>query len=103
MKRILLSLLLWGAGMGAALTGVYAASPQGPLADTAKPKKPTPFDEKVKSSKQTPGLFTLYQDTTTGTMQLYVKKQQLGEEFIYQSFSLSGPTSLYLNQSMHRA
>jgi hypothetical protein len=71
-------------------------------ADTAKPKKTTPFDEKVKSSKKTEGLFTLYQDTATGTMQLYVKKQQLGDEFIYQSFSLNGPTALYLNQSMHR-
>ncbi len=45
----------------------------------------------------------MYQDTATGSVQLYVRKDQLGKEFIYQSFSLAGPTSLGLNQSMHRA
>lgn len=72
-------------------------------ADTAKPKKPASITDKVKSSKKTEGLFTVYQDTANGTVQLYVKKNQLGKEYIYQSFSLNGPTSLYLNQSMHRA
>ncbi len=74
-----------------------------PAADTAKPKKPMPVAEKTKSSKRDDGLFTLYQDTITGSIQMYVKKDQLGKEFIYQSFSISGPTSMYLNQSMHRA
>ncbi|MBL7744398.1 MAG: zinc-dependent metalloprotease [Chitinophagaceae bacterium] len=75
-----------------------------PPADTAK-KKPAPagITDKVKSSKKTGGLFTLYQDTATGSVQLYIKKDQLGKEFIYQSFSISGPTALFLNQSMHRA
>lgn len=73
-------------------------------ADSAKPKKPAlSISDKVKSSKKTEGLFTVYQDTATGSMQLYVKKDQLGKEYIYQSFSISGPTSLYLNQSMHRS
>ena len=36
-------------------------------------------------------------------MQLYLRKDQLDKEFIYQSFSISGPTSLFLNQSMHRS
>lgn len=73
-----------------------------PAADTAKSKKPT-IAEKVKSSAKSEGLFTVYQDTATGSVQLYIKKDQLGKEFIYQSFSISGPTSLYLNQSMHRS
>jgi hypothetical protein len=73
-----------------------------PSADTAK-KKPAGISDKVKSSKKIGGLFTVYQDTATGSVQLYVKKDQLGKEYIYQSFSISGPTSLYLNQSMHRA
>ena len=47
-------------------------------------------------------MFTVYQDTATGTLQLYVKKDQLGKEYIYQSFSINGPNSLFLNQSMHR-
>ncbi len=48
-------------------------------------------------------MFTLYQDTATGSVQLYVKKDQLTKEYIYQSFSISGPTQFFLNQSMHRA
>ncbi len=72
-------------------------------ADTSKPKKPAGIQDKVKSSKKTDGLFTLYQDTVTGAVQLFVKKDQLGKEYIYQSFSISGPNQLYLNQSMHRA
>lgn len=79
----------------------------GAAKDTSKPavppapKKPT-VAEKVKGYQKHEGLFTVYQDTTTGSVQLYIKKNQLGKEFIYQSFSISGPTSLFLNQSMHR-
>ena len=72
-------------------------------ADSSKPKKPSGIADKVKSSHKSDGLFTVYQDTTTGSVQLYIKKAQLGKEYIYQSFSLSGPTSLFLNQSMHRS
>ncbi len=73
-------------------------------ADSVKPKKAAwPLADKTKSSKKSEGLFTVYQDTATGGVQLYIKKDQLGKEYIYQSFSLNGPTSLFLNQSMHRA
>ena len=76
-----------------------------PATDTAKPAAPKKagITDKVKSSKKSDGLFTLYQDTATGSVQLYVKKGQLDKEYIYQSFSINGPTSLFLNQSMHRA
>lgn len=67
----------------------------------AAPKKPT-VAEKTKGNKKLEGLFTLYQDTATGSLQMYIRKDQLDKEFIYQSFSISGPTSLFLNQSMHR-
>jgi hypothetical protein len=70
-------------------------------AKSAAPKKPSVAD-KTKGTKKHEGLFTMYQDTATGSLQMYVRKDQLGKEFIYQSFSLNGPTSLYLNQSMHR-
>ncbi len=78
-----------------------------PKPDTAKaapaaPKKPT-VAEKTKGNKKNEGLFALYQDTATGSVQMYVRKDQLEKEFIYQSFSISGPTTLFLNQSMHRA
>ncbi len=81
-------------------TPVNAGAP--PAADTSKPKKPAGITDKVKSSRKIDGLFTLYQDTATGSMQLYIRKDQLGKEFIYQSFSISGPTQFFLNQSMHR-
>lgn len=68
---------------------------------SAGPKKPS-VAEKTKGTRKHEGLFTFYQDTTTGSLQMYVRKDQLGKEFIYQSFSLNGPTSLFLNQSMHR-
>jgi hypothetical protein len=71
--------------------------------DSSKSKKPAGITDKVKSSKKTEGLFTVYQDTVTGSVQLYIKKAQLGNQYIYQSFSLNGPTSLFLNQSMHRS
>ena len=70
-------------------------------AKTATPKKAT-LAEKTKGCKKLEGLFTIYQDTATGSAQLYIRKSQLGKEFIYQSFSISGPTELGLNQSMHR-
>src|SRR5215471_7201899 len=79
---------------------LYVAAQQ--PADTTKPKKPAGITDKVKASKKIDGLFTMYQDTTTGSVQIYVKKNQLGKEFIYQSFSINGPTALFLNQNMIR-
>jgi len=83
----------------------FAQQPKSaPVPDSAKAKKPPlSITDKVKSSKKTEGLFTVYQDTANGSMQLFIKKGQLDKEYIYQSFSINGPTSLYLNQSMHRA
>jgi hypothetical protein len=70
--------------------------------DTAKENKKPSIQEKVKSSHKYQGLFTFYQDTVTGNLQMYVRKDQLGKNFIYQSFSMGGPTSLFLNQNMIR-
>jgi predicted Zn-dependent protease len=93
------------------LVSVQAQQPPAPVpapgakpdsAKPAAPKKQTLAD-KTKGNKKNEGLFTLYQDSATGSMQMYIRKDQLDKEFIYQSFSISGPTSLFLNQSMHRA
>ena len=102
------ALLLMAAGM---FVGISAFSQNNPPANQAKPDttkkgpatppKPTVAD-KVKSSKKMDGLFTIYQDTATGSVQFYVKKNQLGKEYIYQSFSMGGPTSLFLHQNMIR-
>ncbi|HUP12464.1 MAG TPA: zinc-dependent metalloprotease, partial [Niastella sp.] len=104
MKKFLMVLIVMP---GLLLTTARAQDKKGattppPVTDTAK-KKPAGITDKVKSSRKVEGLFTLYQDTANGSVQLYVKKNQLGKEYIYQSFSISGPNQLYLNQSMHRA
>lgn len=105
MKRYFLGTALLMVGVS---TLVHAQQPTTPAVkpgtDTAKaaaPKKQTVAD-KTKSSKKLEGLFTIYQDTVTGSLQMYIRKDQLDKEFIYQSFSISGPTTLFLNQSMHR-
>jgi hypothetical protein len=105
MKRYFLGTALLLVGV---TTMVHAQQPPTPaakpVADTTKPaapKKPTVAD-KTKGNKKIEGLFTVYQDTVTGSLQMYIRKDQLDKEFIYQSFSISGPTTLFLNQSMHR-
>jgi predicted Zn-dependent protease len=64
--------------------------------------KKTTIAEKTKGNKKYEGLFTLYQDTASGSMQMYIRKDQLDREYIYQSFSINGPTELFLNQNMIR-
>lgn len=110
MRRLLLAASACAVFMGSTLYAQQppAGMPAGtrPPGDTSKtpaaPKKPT-VAEKTKGNKKIEGLFTLYQDTATGSLQMYIRKDQLDKEFIYQSFSINGPTSLFLHQSMHRA
>ncbi|MNJ99013.1 hypothetical protein D3C87_167850 [compost metagenome] len=99
---ILLSVVLFLA------TGAFAQKKKKALAmaDSLKkaqviPPKPI-LKDKIKSSKKIDGLFTMYRDTVTGSLQMYVKKGQIGKDYIYQSFSMGGPTALYLNQNMIR-
>ncbi len=79
-----------------------------PAADTIAVKKDSLAVKKdslaaaIKNKTKIVGLFTLYQDSITGSLQLYIKKNQEGKEFIYQSFSMGGPGSLFLNQNMLR-
>src|SRR4029079_16371236 len=96
-KKLLMLLL--------ATSGFYLANAQPPSAQpmySSNPKKVAGITDKVKTSRKMDGLFTLYQDTANGSLQIYVKKNQLGKEFIYQSFSMGGPTSLFLYQNMIR-
>src|SRR5215203_1655871 len=72
-----------------------------PTADSLKAAKDS-IMEKLKGSKKMEGMFTLYQDTLTGSVLMYVNKKQLDKEFIYQSFSMGGPAELFLNQNMIR-
>ncbi len=64
--------------------------------------KPNPIGDKVKSCRKIDGLFTLYQDTITGGVQMYIRRNQLNKEYIYQSLSINGPTALWLHQNVYR-
>lgn len=72
-----------------------------PATETPPAKKDS-MATAIKNKKKVDGLFSLYQDSVTGSLQLYLKKDQLGKEYIYQSFSMGGPGSLFLNQNMLR-
>jgi len=103
MKRTitLLSLVLFLAG------GAFAQKKKKELAADSLKKAQTPppkpsIKDKIKSSKKIDGLFSMYRDTVTGSLQMYIKKDQLGKNYIYQSFSMGGPTTLFLNQNMIR-
>lgn len=47
-----------------------------------KPEKKK-LEDVVKGHKKFEGLFTFYQDTTSGEMKLLIKKEQLGNEYLY--------------------
>lgn len=70
--------------------------------DPAKtPKKETPKKAAVKktiadltkSSRKYPGLFTVYEDTTTGALQLQIRESQIGKEYIYFTHTVNAPVS----------
>jgi hypothetical protein len=49
----------------------------------SKKDKEKSIKELTKSSKKIDGLFTIYQDTITGSLQMIVNEEQLGKEFIH--------------------
>lgn len=53
------------------------------LAEKAKKGDKKTIEELVKQSKKIEGLFTIYQDTVTGSIQLLVKENQLNKDYIY--------------------
>lgn len=72
------------------------------------PKPPAPESKKVtiaskvKSAVKFDGLMTVYQDTTDGKTYLLLKKEQLGKEFIYWSYSENGLARVGLNRGSFR-
>ena len=79
----------------------------------AKKKKPEPpaapkpaatmtIAEKVKKCKKIDGLFTLYRDTTNGSLMMLIKKTQLNNEFIYFSYVENGNTTTGHNKGTFR-
>ena len=54
-----------------------------------KQKKKT-MEEALKNTKEIPGLFTIYQDTTNGKAYMLVEKEQFDKEYIYFVHGLNG-------------
>ena len=54
-----------------------------------KDKKKT-IKELTKSSKEITGLFTIYQDTITGSIQMLISEDQINKEYIYFSQVANG-------------
>lgn len=67
--------------------------------DTEPPKKeaskdaPKPIKDLIKNHIVYEGLFTIYQDSTTGSLKMLIKADQIGKEFIYFSQFADGAVS----------
>ena len=59
-----------------------------PTAEKKSEKKT--IKEAIKGTKEIKGLFTIYQDTTTGNTLLKVSKEQIGKAYIYFSYCENG-------------
>jgi hypothetical protein len=73
-------------------------------AETPKPAAPAipSIADKIKKCKKIDGLFTLYRDTTNGSLLMLVKKEQLNKEFIYFSYIENGNTTTGHNKGTFR-
>ena len=65
---------------------------EAPAKKTPPKKKDKSIADLTKSSKKIEGLFTIYQDTVTGSVKLLVKEDQLNKDFIYFSQIANGVT-----------
>ena len=60
--------------------------------DAAKTQK-RETSKKETPSRKYPGLFTVYEDTTTGALQLQIRESQIGKEYIYFTHTVNAPVS----------
>ncbi|HYF36498.1 MAG TPA: zinc-dependent metalloprotease, partial [Prosthecobacter sp.] len=67
-----------------------ATAPAATTATTADPKKKKTVAEVVKDMKKLAGLFDVYYDSEKGAHHIYIKKEQLGPEFIYFTHTIDG-------------
>lgn len=70
-------------------------------APKAAPAMPS-ITDKVKKCKKIEGLFTLYRDTTNGSLMMLIKKDQINKEFIYFSYIENGNTTTGHNKGTFR-
>lgn len=78
-----------------------AAAANAPKPADQASKKAT-IASKTKNTSAFKGLMTIYQDTTDGKTYLRLKKDQIGQEFIYWSYSENGLARVGLNRGAFR-
>ena len=83
---------------------IHAKKKKTPPQEAPKPAAPAmaSIADKVKKCKKIDGLFTLYRDTTNGSVLMLVKKAQLNKEFIYFSYIENGNTTTGHNKGTFR-
>lgn len=81
-------LVLTGLIISGCSTGKQAATPPTPSTETAS--KPDPIKEATKNARVFEGLFTVYQDTTSGSLKMLITEDQIGKEFIYWGHTADG-------------
>ena len=64
-----------------------------PAAEAPKKDAKKTIKEIIKPTKSKDGLFTLYQDTTNGSVYMKIRKDQLNKEFVYFNYSENGAVS----------
>ncbi|MFS4492163.1 zinc-dependent metalloprotease [Maribacter sp. 2308TA10-17] len=65
------------------------------MVDSAKKDKKKTIAELVKSSKKSEGLFTIYRDTISGSLQMLIDKNQLNQELLYFNQISDGVTDAF--------
>jgi hypothetical protein len=65
-------------------------------------EKQSDFDKAIAKSDSLGGLFTVYRDTTDGSMKIALDTSQIGEDYIYHTQAVNGPVALGLNRGTYR-
>ena len=90
-NRLAAVVLFAGVATGCASAGATPAPSQTPGPSAQRPANGLKSIEEVtKGARRVDGLFTFFQDTTTGSAHMLIKADQLGREFIYWSYTEDG-------------
>ncbi len=75
---------------------------RGNKTETSEKDNSKTINDLTKKSKKFEGLFTIYQDTTDGSIKMSIKEDQIGKEFIYFSQNSDGIASMRSNRGNYR-
>ncbi|MEM0961041.1 MAG: zinc-dependent metalloprotease [Bacteroidota bacterium] len=90
MPRLLLACLCAAALAASGCSGGAQVTPPPPPPATASAPDEDKFAEAVESSMRMDGLFTVYQDSTKGSLMMAIHPDQLDQEFIYFTHVVDG-------------